>query len=143
MEVERLCLISKSEREVAQIKLETYTLSRARVLSFHGQEALQHCTLSDTHHTSSDLLLALRENQNLHLNLWESLTSASYLCGTSNTIPGKFGRTSPRGHLESYHILHRNEGKESQKQERTTIYKGTHKIHRLVVAVRVRARAGR
>ena len=89
---------------MAQIKLETYSFSRAQVLSFHGQEALQHCTLSDTRHTSSDLLLALREDQNFHLNLWESLSGASYMCGTSNAIPGKLGKQA-RGATWNYIIF--------------------------------------
>ena len=66
------------------------------------------------------------------------------MCGTSNAILGKLGEQA-RGATWTHIIFFTKlKGKRLSKQKRTTIYKGTHKIHRLlVVAVRVRAQAGK
>lgn len=63
---------SVRKSEVVQIKLGTYSFRRSSSSLVHGREASQHCTLSDTHRTSSGLLFDLRENQNHHLNPCES-----------------------------------------------------------------------
>jgi len=64
--------------------------------------------------------------------------------GTSNAILGKLGEQA-RGATWSHIVFFTKLKKiDRQKRERTTIFKGTHEIHcLLVVAVRVRAQAGK
>ena len=90
--------------EKAKIKLEAHSSPRNSNSLVHDQGALQHCMLSNTHHKSSGLTFAPRDNQILRRGLCECFVRRIYATSTKTDILSYLGKQA-RGAPGTYIIF--------------------------------------
>jgi hypothetical protein len=95
--------------------------------------------LSDTHHKSSDLIFAARDNQNLRRSLCERIVRDNLGDKGMHLRTAPIVQTSPRGPQDPYRLLRQTEREVMVRNESKT-HNDTDEIHVVVVRVDGRTR---